>query len=596
MTQSWRHRIGAALGLRFGWRAQFLLSGEDRLRVERLIAITRLFLAAVAVITLYLDPNEPATLARVAYGLLVAYVVFAVAVLVLLRLRSVWVLGARDVIHVCDIALAAILTVLTNGPSSPFYIFFVYGMLAAALRWGFRATALTGATITMWYAVETSVFAQFAPETITPTTVLFRIAYLLIATVLLASLAGTQGAFHAERDVLSRMLARVMRSSSYRQSVEDALRELLDFTDARVAVLALQQMDSGRIYTWTIARSGGLTLSEHRESDSQRWFFTMPANAIAWTIERRHGGVRVRGVGAEGAVPLDIDANPHHHATLRRNGATTCVVLRTETPGWRARLHLFDPTCRNDSDVRLLHHVVSQAAPALHSHYMIARLRTTIIEVARARISRELHDRLLQSLIGLEMEMEALRRRAETLPSVVRRDLPAIQQHLHEAILDTRDLMTEMRPRVSEGGVLGAVSEMVQRFRSDTGIDAVLSSDVENVDASPRISGELVRIVQEALTNIRKHSRARHVHVHFGRVNRSWTLAIEDDGKGFAFSGTQSLEELEFARRGPIVIEERVRAIGGDLRLRSEPGRGARLEVIWSDARGRAPKEASAHV
>lgn len=596
MNRSWRHQLGAALGLRFGWRAQFLLSGEDRLTVERLLSTTRLFLAALALVTLYMEPHGPPWLRPVVHGLLVAYAVFAASVVILLRVRSEWILRARDVIHMGDVALAAIVTVMTNGPSSPFFVFFLYGLLAAALRWGFRATAFTGAAITMWYAFETVGFARIASEPLEPSTIVLRIAYLLIATVLLASLAGTQGTFHPERDVLSRMLARVMRSSSYRQSVEDALRELIDFTDARSAVLALQQIDSGRIYAWTLPRTGGITLTEERETDGIRWFFTMPADVIAWIVERRRSGLRVRGIGTEGNVVLDQDDLSQHRAMLGRTGSTVLVALSTHTPGWRARLYLFDPTCRHESDVRLLHHVVTQAGPALHGHYMIARLRTTIIEVARARISRELHDRLLQSLIGLEMEMEALRRRAETLPSVVRRDLPTIQQHLHEAILDTRDLMTEMRPRVSEGGVLGAVGEMMQRFRSDTGIEAVLSTDVQNVDASPRISAELVRIVQEALTNIRKHSRARHVHVHFGRVNGSWTLSIEDDGQGFAFTGTQSLAELEFTRRGPLVIEERVRAIGGDLRLQSEPGKGARLEVIWCDARGRTPKESIAHV
>ena len=598
MNNWWRRVPNLAAALPFGWRGQFLLSGEDRLRVERLLALSRLFVAGVALLTIHFDPNEPVEFEPAVYSLLLAYGLFAASIVVLVAVAERFAVTMREAIHVCDIAIVAAITLFSNGPSSPYFIFFIFGMLSAALRWGFRATAATGAAIVVWFALETLIFANLTPEPFDVTRLVFRVAYLMIGTVLLATLAGTQGAFHAERDVLSRMLARVMRSNSFRQTVEDVLSELLDFTGAARAVLAVQQSESGRVYTWTLSaarsRLGGVTLAELTDDTKEDWFFDTAPDPRGWIVTRRGRSVRVR-TTASPAAKRAGDHLPRHEAALTRNDAKAYIGLCTETPEWRARVFLFDPTCRHYSDMRLLHHVITQAAPALHGQYMIARLRTTVIEVARARISRELHDRLLQSLIALEMQMEALRRRAETLPSAVRLHLPAIQRQLHEAILDTRDLMTELRPRVSASGILGAVREMVDRFRGDTGIEAALSSEVTDVDASPRISGEIVRIVQEALINIRKHSHASHVRVHFGRKNRSWTLSIEDDGDGFPFAGTQSLTELEHAHRGPIVIEERVRAIGGDMRLRSSPGRGARLEVIWSDARGRAPRESSSH-
>jgi signal transduction histidine kinase len=79
-----------------------------------------------------------------------------------------------------------------------------------------------------------------------------------------------------------------------------------------------------------------------------------------------------------------------------------------------------------------------------------------------------------------------------------------------------------------------------------------------------------------------KHSGAEKVLVRLGSQQAHLLLIIEDDGRGFEFSGRYSQLELEKMRRGPSVIRERVRAIGGDLTIDSKPGQGARLEIRFS--------------
>jgi len=85
--------------------------------------------------------------------------------------------------------------------------------------------------------------------------------------------------------------------------------------------------------------------------------------------------------------------------------------------------------------------------------------------------------------------------------------------------------------------------------------------------------------VQEGLVNIRKHSRAKSVYVRFGALNGLWKLVIDDDGQGFPFTGRLTMGELDDLHRGPAVIKERVRSIGGDLVIESSPGHGSRLEI-----------------
>jgi signal transduction histidine kinase len=108
-------------------------------------------------------------------------------------------------------------------------------------------------------------------------------------------------------------------------------------------------------------------------------------------------------------------------------------------------------------------------------------------------------------------------------------------------------------------------------------------SEATEIDMPPRLCRELARIVQEGLVNIRKHSGAKRASVGLARTNGQWTLTVEDDGRGFPFSGRFSHAELEAGGKGPLVIRERVRLIEGELTIESNPGRGSRLEISLPD-------------
>jgi signal transduction histidine kinase len=120
---------------------------------------------------------------------------------------------------------------------------------------------------------------------------------------------------------------------------------------------------------------------------------------------------------------------------------------------------------------------------------------------------------------------------------------------------------------------------MVDRFQRDTGISARFVSTLQDISLPPRVCNQLARIVQEGLVNARKHSGAQKVLVQLGQQDGKLKLAIDDDGRGFDFTGRLALAELDAIRKGPLVIKERVRAIGGELVVESVPGKGSRVEV-----------------
>jgi signal transduction histidine kinase len=196
----------------------------------------------------------------------------------------------------------------------------------------------------------------------------------------------------------------------------------------------------------------------------------------------------------------------------------------------------------------------------------------------RARVARELHDGVIQSLIGLEMQVDVWRREGGEETAVSR--LGHIQAVLRKETLDLRDLIQHMKPpSIDASQILDYLAELVARFEQQSGIAAHFVSEVDELTLSPHVCSEIARIVQEALVNVRKHSGAHTVLVRVSAPKGYWKFEIDDDGRGFGFMGRHSHADLEVGRKGPVVIKERVRAIGARLAVESAPGQGARVEV-----------------
>ena len=179
------------------------------------------------------------------------------------------------------------------------------------------------------------------------------------------------------------------------------------------------------------------------------------------------------------------------------------------------------------------------------------------------------------------MQIEVLRRQDSVQDGPAAVDLARVQGLLREEVLNLRDLMQQMRPdEFDPAQLLDHLADMVQRFGRDTGKTAEFLTDLRDIELPRHVCFELVRIVQEGLVNVRKHSAATNVTVRFGVRDGFWTLEIRDDGRGFPFEGRLAATELDAQHVGPSIIKERVRAIGGRLVVESTPGRGARLEVL----------------
>jgi len=555
---------------------------EDAVLLERLLAEGRLILSMGIAVLVSIDRRPPDP-SNIGYWLLIAYVLFAANVSAWLRRAQGEILRWRTRIHVVDLAAAAFMIAVPSGPHATATVLFLFAILGAALRWGTAATLVTGGFVVAAY-LGGGLSAPSAANA--DHLVLFiRGGFLMLSATVVALVVGEQGRQRSEDHMLSRVLARVKRGDRFTETLEFLFGECLRYLSSPRALMAMHDED-GRLYLWRArsdARSRGteLTLTQLPPAAVPDYFYDMAAQAVVWHASRRRDGtVRVRTLEATGRLGVEQLDPSAQAGLLDRESAASCIVLRSDVANWRVRLFVFDPAERSGVHLRFLRRFSVYVGAPLHSQYLMARLRARVLDVERARIARELHDGLVQSLIGLEMEIDAMRRRVDS--SALEDEFAGLRDRLHRSILDTRDLMAELRPPViGRDGLLGAVAGVVDRFRMETSIDVRFSSEVDELDCAPRTTMEVARIVQEALVNVRKHAAAQHVVVRLGRGDDGWRLTIDDDGRGFGFGGRLSHEDLESQRRGPVVIKERVRAIGGELIVDSEPGRGARLEIKW---------------
>jgi len=176
--------------------------------------------------------------------------------------------------------------------------------------------------------------------------------------------------------------------------------------------------------------------------------------------------------------------------------------------------------------------------------------------------------------------VDVLRRQPGAGEGVVGSELARIQGLLREEVLKLRELMQQMKSiDVDAQRLLPILNDSVERFQRETGISARFVTDLDKPEMPQRVCRELVRIVQEGLVNIRKHSQARHALIRLASTESRWNLTMEDDGKGFSFSGRYTIDQLDEMGKGPMIIKERLRLIAGELTVESNPGQGTRLEI-----------------
>jgi signal transduction histidine kinase len=192
------------------------------------------------------------------------------------------------------------------------------------------------------------------------------------------------------------------------------------------------------------------------------------------------------------------------------------------------------------------------------------------------RIAADFHDGPLQSFISLQMRLEILRKLFERDTSAGMQDLKQLQALAQSQVRDLRTFLHSMRPVDVDGSNLVAtLRRTAESFQKESGIPVTFVGANTPVGLPPEVTMEVLQMLREALHNVQKHSSATRVAVSMEKSDRGLEISVDDNGHGFNFAGTYSLEELELLRLGPASLKRRARGLNADMILESRPGRGA---------------------
>ncbi len=224
----------------------------------------------------------------------------------------------------------------------------------------------------------------------------------------------------------------------------------------------------------------------------------------------------------------------------------------------------------------------------LHDITEIKRAQEHILQQQRAlatlqereRVARELHDSLGQVLGYVKMQAQGAR-------GLLARDQSAeADRYLAQLVAVTQDAHADVREyilgaqgeRAGEAGFLSALAQYLQRFGNHYGVATELSVSPELSDGAfePMVEAQLLRIIQEALTNVRKHARARSVRISLSVYDSCAEAIVQDDGAGLDPALLDTTEGQKFGLR---FMRERAEEVGGSVRIHSAPGEGTQVII-----------------
>lgn len=236
---------------------------------------------------------------------------------------------------------------------------------------------------------------------------------------------------------------------------------------------------------------------------------------------------------------------------------------------------------KDSSHIRLLEAIGERLSMAIVNAELHKQVQDTAVLKERERIAREMHDGMAQVLGYINTQTLAIRKFIDTgQPAYAREELIKMEDIARDLYADVREGILDLRTASRhDGNIMSALREYTKNYMEMSGIPVKMeiTAEVESAELSLSAEIQLMRIIQEALTNIRKHSRATQASIKFERRDGQLHIAIADNGLGFDMAHLPSTGRPRF---GLQTMRERAEAIAGSLSIHTAPGSGTRVEVF----------------
>lgn len=241
-------------------------------------------------------------------------------------------------------------------------------------------------------------------------------------------------------------------------------------------------------------------------------------------------------------------------------------------------LFFLAPTVLGKEDRVLLDTLASHLAGAMEGLRADALRREAAVAEERGLLARELHDSIAQSLSFLKIQASLLREEVKRAPggatTGVQGTLAELDAGIKESLSDVRELLLHFRTRTNNEDIAPALRTTLTKFEHQTGLQTELDMLGEGMALPPDIQIQVLHVIQEALSNVRKHARASRVWVTV-RQSPQWVITVRDDGCGM--DATRGVNETHVGLR---IMRERAAGIGASLDISAAPGQGTCVTLV----------------
>ena len=543
----------------------------------------------VLVIILILSTIDPShiTDVPVVYALLGAAAAYNLALVLLLyfksRPRFLW----ESTVAV-DTALFVAVTYFSAQPS--YLLLSLVAVVTAALQFGFEISLLISSIVTSAYGL--TIFL-LRPSLVTgaelvPTVISMLLPFIVAIVVSLLSSAQKAPASTGEPEVppsaayrerfraIYEMTGELIASLNYQLVLE----KMLD-----VSLAGFQEEADAR---WQTPVSMVLLLAEGRKDLYVAASRNLGKRDEHQTITGETGLVAQVISTAEPAISGRPSADPelsNFHA-LRRCRSILCVPLRAGLEMYGVAVFA-SPEANAYSDVHmeLVTAFCNQASIALQNAELYQTLqeeKKRILvsdEELRKQLARELHDGPTQTVSSVAMRLDFVRMLMEKDPARARGELDNLERLAAQAVKEVRTMLFSMRPMILETqGLAPALEQYAQRIKETDGIDVHIDADRLDQRPVPHVEGAIFFILEEAITNARKHAEPQNIWVDLRRQNGELVAQVRDDGQGFDIVQVEGSYD-ERTSLGLVNMRERASLIGGSLTIESKRGEGTRVTL-----------------
>ena len=268
-----------------------------------------------------------------------------------------------------------------------------------------------------------------------------------------------------------------------------------------------------------------------------------------------------------------------------RDGFQAVSVFQIVTPEATLgtfSLHFRERTTMSPRELQLLEMLGQHLGAALDNQRLSIKARQLAVAEERNLVAQGLHDSLAQGLNFLNLQTQMLgsavqQRRWDEVEEIV----PLLKTGVSESYQDVRELLQNFRTRLGEESLRKAVDDTIGRFRRQTGLNVELHlDDRDGAPLHPDQQLQVLFILQEALSNVRKHAYASKVTVRIDN-HRDFGMSIRDDGEGY---DPKEVAERSETHVGLSIMRERAARLGGQLQMCSAPGQGTEVSLYLSQS------------